>query len=265
MITTVDIRAIQENPIRSFSTSKESGSPASENTPLPEGLDGLSNFQVVNAERRIEAKGSESRLRATTYASILGVDAERLARYVGGLLRRVPQENRWAHQDDLEQSIWAHLYHRKEHARSNWEVVKLVARDAYTKWYTAYAEERQLAVEATNRAISLEREYQREHQDSPEPIGHDIGDPRWVGWETALVGNVDAIRLFNHLPEPIRAMVERKANGEPQNAIERNRLSRWLKGGGTRRNPGHETNKDIIANVLKGTHVGPIVWYKAIR
>jgi len=113
MTTTVDIRAIQENPIRSRFASKESASPASENTPLPEGLNGLSNFQVVNAERRIEAKGSESRLRATTYASILGVDTDKLAKWVGAFLRRVPQENRWAHQDDLEQSIWAHLYKEK--------------------------------------------------------------------------------------------------------------------------------------------------------
>jgi len=140
-----------------------------------------------------------------------------------------------------------------------------VVRDAYTKWYTAYAEERQLAVEATNRAISLEREYQRDQQERPEGVGHDIGDPTWVGWETALVGNVDAIRLFNHLPESIRAMVERKANGEPQNVKERKRLSRWLKGGSSKRNPTAQTNKDIIANVLKGTHVGAIVWYKAIR
>ena len=265
MTTTVDIRAIQENPIRSRFASKESASPASENTPLPEGLNGLSNFQVVNAERRIEAKGSESRLRATTYASILGVDTDKLAKWVGAFLRRVPQENRWAHQDDLEQSIWAHLYKEKHLTAGNWELVKLSVRGAYTRWYTAYAEERQLAVEATNRAISLEREYQRDQQERPEGVGHDIGDPTWVGWETALVGNVDAIRLFNHLPESMRAMGERKANGEPQNVKERKRLSRWLKGGSSKRNPTAQTNKDIIANVLKGTHVGAIVWYKAIR
>ena len=150
----------------------------------------------------------------------------------------------------------------------------MVASDAYSDWYTRYANERQLSVEAEQRAISLERAYARESQDDSEPMGHDIPESRpcgqtpyngWVGWEKALEANVDATRLFKNLPESIRDLVERKANGEPQNAKERKRLSRWLQGGSTKRNPHLHTNKDILSAVLKGAHVGKVVWYKPIR
>jgi hypothetical protein len=245
-----------------------------EDSPLPDGLDGLNNFEANNGERRHNAGGSEQRQRARVNASILGVDADRLARYVGSFLRRVPAENRWHHQDDLEQSIWALLYQRRQYVQGNFELVKLVARDAYTTWYSAHAKERQLNVEAVNRAISLERAYQREHQERPEGIGHDIPESRpcgqtpyngWVGWEDALIGNVDATRLFQNLPESMSALFERKSNGSPANAKERKQLSRWLQGGSSKRHPDAQTNRDIIGNVLRGTHVGPIVWYKAIR
>ena len=245
-----------------------------DHNPVPDGLDGLDNFKANNAERRINAGGSEQGQRARVYASILGVEAEKLGAYVGSLARRVPQENRWHHQEDLEQSIWAQLHHRREHVQGSWERVKLVASDAYSDWYTRYANERQLGVEAEQRAISLERAYARDGQDDSEPMGHDIPESRqcgqtpsngWVGWEKALEANVDATRLFQNLPESIRDLVERKANGEPQNAKERKRLSRWLQGGSTKRNPNLNTNKDILSAVLKGAHVGKVVWYKPIR
>ena len=236
-----------------------------EHNPAPDGLDGLDSYEAVNAERRHNASGSERRQRATVYASILGVEADRLARYVGSFLRRVPAENRSHHADDLEQSIWAHLYHRREYCQGKWTLVRLVASDAYKTWYSALAEYRQLAVEAVNRSISLERAYQRDHQERPEGIGHDIPDASWVGWEDALVGNVDALRLFNHLPDHIRDMVERRGNGSPANATERKQLQRWLRGGSSKRHPDAQTNKHIISNVFRGTHVGAVVWYKAIR
>ena len=236
-----------------------------EHAAVPDGLDGLDSFQAVNAERRVNAHGSESRQRATVFASILGVNAERLAKYVGAMVRRVPAENRQSHQEDLEQAIWTHLLHRKAHVVGNWEVTKMVVRDAYKAWYSAYAEERQLAVDAERRAISLERAYAREHQQRPEGIGHDIRDDSWLGWEDTLVENVDATRLFANLPEAIRDMVERKANGEPQNAKERQRLSRWLRGGSSKRHPTAKTNSDTVKAILDGTHIGKVAWHKAIR
>ena len=236
-----------------------------DHNPVPDGLDGLDNFQAVNAERRINAGGSEQMQRATVYASILGVKADRLARYVGSLLRRVPAENRQSHQEDLEQGIWAHLLHRKTHVLGNWALVKLVVGDAYKTWYSTYAEERQLAVEAVNRSISLERAYARDHQEAPEGIGNDVPDGSWVGWETAVDGNVDGHRAMSALPADIRDIAERKANGVPIGRLERNRLSKWLGGGPTKRNPNVPTNKELLATVLAGTHIGPVVWSKPKR
>ena len=245
-----------------------------DHNPVPDGLDHLDNFQSNNAERRINAGGSEPRQRARVYASILGVEAEKLGAYVGSLVRKVPQENRWHHQEDLEQSIWAQLHHRQAHVQGSWERVKMVASDAYSDWYTRYANERELSVEAERRAISLERAYARESQDDSAPMGHDIPESRpcghtpyngWVGWEKALEANVDATRLFQNLPESIRDLVERKANGEPQNAKERQRLSRWLRGGSSKRNPDAKTNSDTVKAIITGTHIGKVEWHKAIR
>jgi len=232
---------------------------------MPDGLDSLTTFQAVNAERRVNAHGSEERQRATVYASILEVDADRLAKYVTGLLRRVPAENRWYHREDLEQSIWTHLLHRKGYVQGNFEVAKLVARDAYKIWYKAYADERQLAVEAVNRSISLERAYARDHQERPEGIGNDVLDSGWVGWETAVEGNADGHRAMASLPEHIQGIVERKANGTPISQVERNQLSKFLRGGPTKKTPNTPTNQQLLATVLEGTHIGPIVWSKPAR
>ena len=233
--------------------------------PVPDGLDGLDNFQTTNAERRVNAGGSEPRQRARVYASILGVNAEKLAAYVGSLLRRVPAENRWHHQEDLEQAIWALLYQRREYCQGSWELVKLVTSDAYATWYSAYANERQLGVEAINRSISLERAYASAEQGDSEPIGHDVPDGSWIAWETAVESNVDGYKAMVALPEHIQALVERKANGTPITRAERTRLQRFLAGGPTKKVPATLTNKQVLARVLAGTHIGPITWSKPQR
>jgi hypothetical protein len=232
---------------------------------LPDGLDKLDNWQLVEAERKLNAGGSETSKRAQAIASVIGVEQSKLVGYVLSLMRRVPQLNRWDYRSDLEQAIWTHLTHRKASIGGNWSLVKLECQVAYKRWYTKYSGEAQLGIDAERRAISLERAYARDQQSESDHVGADVVDTDWLGWETALVENVDAMKLFNNLPENIRDMVERKANGEPQNAQERKRLSRWLKGGSSKRNPDAQTNKDIVLAVLKGTHVGPIVWYKPIR
>lgn len=236
-----------------------------EHNSMPDGLDHLTNYEAVNAERRANAHGSEQRQRATVYASMLEVDATRLAAWVGSFLRRTPQVNRWSHQEELEQAIWQHLLVRKAHARGNWELVKLVVRDAYRDWYKRYADEAQLGVEAVNRAISLERAYARDHQDAPEGIGNDLKDHGWVGWETAVDANVDGHRAMSALPGELRAIVERKANGTPITRAERTRLQRFLAGGPSKRNPNIPTNKTVLAAVLAGTHIGKIAWAKPQR
>ena len=236
-----------------------------EESELPDGLDQLDNWQTVEAERKLNAGGSETTKRAQAVASMIGVDHGKLTGYVVSLMGRVPQLNRWDYRQDLEQAIWAHLSHRKASIDGSWQLAKLECQVAYKRWYRHYSGEAQLGVEAEQRSISLERAYSRDQQSESDHVGADVVDTDWLGWETALVENVDALKLFNNLPENIRDLVERKANGEPQNAMERKRLSRWLKGGSTKRNPNLNTNKDIVTAVLKGTHVGPIVWHKPIR
>jgi hypothetical protein len=102
------------------------------------------------------------------------------------MLGRVPtvarDPNRIQNQDDLEQAIWAKLWVGRAWAIGSWERVKVVISGAYKNWYTVYANERQLGVEATNRAISLERAYAREQQSDSEPVGYDVPDGSWVGW-----------------------------------------------------------------------------------
>ena len=236
-----------------------------EESELPDGLDQLDNWQLVEAERKLNAGGSETTKRAQAVASMIGVDHGKLTGYVVSLMRRVPQLNRWDYRQDLEQAIWTQLTHRKASIDGSWGLAKLECQVAYKRWYTHYSGEAQLGVEAERRAISLERAYARDQQSESDHVGADVVDTDWLGWETALVENVDAMKLFNNLPENIRELVERKANGEPQNAQERKRLSRWLKGGSSKRNPDAQTNKDIVTAVLKGTHVGPITWHKSIR
>ena len=236
-----------------------------EESEIPDGLDHLDNWQLVEAERKLNAGGSETSKRAQAVASMLGVEHDRLTGYVLSLMKRVPQLNRWDYRQDLEQAIWTHLSHRKASIAGSWPLTRLECQVAYKRWYSRYAGEAQLGVEAERRAISLERAYARDQQSESDHVGADVVDADWLGWETALVENVDAMKLFNNLPENIRDLVERKANGEPQNAKERKRLSRWLKGGSTKRNPNLNTNKDIVTAVLKGTHVGPITWHKSIR
>ena len=231
----------------------------------PEGLDKLTDFEAVEAERKINAGGSETSKRAQAIASMLGVETSKLTGYVLSLMRRVPQVNRWDYRQDLEQSIWSHLTHRKGSIVGNWGLVKLEAQVAYKRWYSVYSGEAQLALEAERRAISLERAYARDQQSESDHVGADIPDVAWVGWESALESNLDGLKAFSALPERIQGIVERKANGTPISRLERNQLSKWLAGGPSKRNPDVPTNKEVLANVLAGTHKGPIVWSKPAR
>jgi hypothetical protein len=256
---------------------------ALEHNPMPDGLDHLNSYDLVNGERRINAHGSESRGRAMVYASMLELDAEALGRYIGALGWRLPSKdpNRWAHQEDLEQAILLALYVRRGHVRGNWEKAKLVASDTYKTWYKRYVNERQLGVEAAQRAINLENTHAKARQeasknqrgeapvvyssDRQDGMGYNLPDPRWVGWEEAIAGNLDGYRAAASLPADIRDVAERKANGVPISRLERNRLSKWLGGGPTTKSPNTPTNKEVLAAVMAGSHRGEIVWSKPKR
>lgn len=231
---------------------------------IPEGLEALDSYTAINAERRRNAKGPEIDQRARVYASALEVDAKQLVKLVQSMLGRVPTQsrdpNRLQNQDDLEQAIWAKLWASKAWATGSWERVKVVISGAYKNWYTVYANERQLGVEATNRAISLERAYAREQQSDSEPVGYDVPDDGWVGWQDAVEANADAWWAMTALPDKIQGIVERKSNGVPISQTERNQLTKFLAGGPTKKTPSTPTNKQVLANVMKGTHVGPIRW-----
>jgi len=231
---------------------------------LEDGLDLLDNWQLVEAERKLSAGGSETTKRAQAVASMVGVPHDRITGYVVSLMNRVPQLNRWDYRQELEQAIWTHLTHRKADIAGDWDIAKMECQVAYKRWYSKHSKEAQLGVEAEQRSISLERAYARDQQGESESEA-DVTDQAWINWEDAVGENLDLLRLVNSLPENIRDMVERKANGEPQNATERKRLQRWLKGGSSKKLPHAQTNKDIVTAVLKGTHLGAIVWHKPIR
>jgi len=230
----------------------------------PDGLDGLVGYQAVIAERRATAGGPELDRRTRVLASVLGVDSKALTKYVQGLLRKTPSENRWSHQEDLEQAISTMLYKARAWVDGSLERAYIVASGAYKDWYSLHSNYRQLGVEAQQRAISLERHYAVERQDA-EGVGHDLADPSWVGWEEAVADNADAWYAMASLPEQIQNIVERKANGVPIAKLDRNRLSLFLGGGPTKAAPNLPTNKDVLASVMAGTHVGPIRWAKPKR
>ena len=238
--------------------------PSGESDDQPEGLEGLVAYQAVNAERRATAKGPELDRRARVLASVLGVDSKDLARYIQGLLRKTPQANRWSHQEDLEQAIYTLLYKGREWCAGSLERCQVVASGAYKNWYSLHSNHNQLGVEAQQRAISLERHYASERQDA-EGVGHDLRDDSWVGWEEAVADNTDAWYAMASLPEQIQNIVERKANGVPIAKLDRNRLSLFLGGGPTKKEPNLPSNKDILASVMAGTHLGPIRWNKPKR
>jgi len=257
--------ARMSNPIREWPTAQEAGSGYSPNAPLPDGLDDLRGFDAVNAERRLAAGGSEFKKRCQAYASILGVDADRLGKQIASLLRRVPQDNRWSHQEELEQAIWVALSRGQDWVMGSWDRTRVAISGAYKDWYTALSNYRQTATAAELRAISLERAYAREMQGGSEAVGYDLADASWVGWEEAVESNADGYNALAALPGDIRDTVERKSNGVPIGRLERNRLSKWLGGGPTKSHPEIPTNKTVLAAMLACTHIGPVEWSKPKR
>jgi hypothetical protein len=113
--------------------------------------------------------------------------------------------------------------------------------------------------------MSLERAYARDQQSDSDEIGADLIDANWLSWEDGVSDNIDLRRLYLALPERVRTLVEQRINGTPITKKERTYLSQFLRGGFKKSKPSARTNKDIMLAVLKGTHVGAVVWYKQAR
>jgi len=259
----------------------------------PEGLDGLVSYDQIQAEYRIAAGGPPIDQRARDLASVLGVQVKELVKYVQGIKARVPSQdrdsNREWNQDELEQEVWAMLWESRGWAKGNWERAKVVISGAYKNWYSVYANQRKLGVEAVVRAMKAEikagKDAQKNAQvhhrvavtsleeayaaygngETPEAVGFDLSDMAWYGWEDAVETGSGAWWAMAALPEEIQGIVERKANGSPITRPERMRLSRFLAGGPTKRSPSILTNKQVLANIVAGTHQGPIRWSKPKR
>jgi hypothetical protein len=267
---------------------------AEDQYPQPEGLDGLVGYEAVRAEYRREAGGPPINQRARDMASVLGLEVQPLVKYVQAVCARVPSKdrdsNREWNQAELEQEIWAHLWKGRGKARGNWEMAKLIVQGAYKDWYKTYSNHRQLGVEAVVRAMKAEIKAGKTAQknsrfpghkvavtsleeayagwgngESPEAVGFDLKDLDWHGWEDTVETGSGAWWAMVALPDNLRDIIERKANGSPITPTERKGLTRFLAGGPTKTKPSILTNKQVLANIVAGTHLGPIRWSKPQR
>ena len=273
---------------------------ADDQYPQPEGLDGLVGHDAVNAERRRTAGGREVLDRNRDVASVLALDSTKLVKYVQAMMSKVPSKdrdsNRQWNQDELEQEIWAGLWASRHFIRpsqespGNWERARLVIGGAYKNWYNVYLGHRQLGVEAVVRAMKAEIKAGKTAQknskfpghrvavtsldeayaawgngESPEAVGFDLKDLDWQGWEDTVEAGSGAWWAMVALPDNLRDIIERKANGSPITPTERKQLTRFLAGGPTKTKPSILTNKQVLANIVAGTHLGPIRWSKPQR
>ena len=232
-----------------------------EQAKLPDGLDGLTNFEVIQAERKATAQGSELTRRAKSMAPRLGCDVDRLTAYVVGLLGRVPKVNRWDYRDDLEQTIWRTLVMEADRVKGDWTLIKLSITGAYRRWYGKLVTYKALAVDGVGQAISLDRTAWSESQSEGYEDWSLYVKPDSQDWETDVETAVDNARYSNGvkalqdaLPELIRGIIQRRLDGVTLTPRERKQFSRWL-----------ATNAATVRRVLAGSESEPILWRKASR
>ena len=228
---------------------------------LPDGLDGLTTYELVQAERKITAQGSELTRRAKAMAPRLGCDVDRLTAYVVGLLGRVPKVNRWDYREELEQTIWRTLVMEADRIKGDWTLIKLSCTGAYRRWYGKLVAYRTLAVDGVGQAISLDRTAWSESQSEGYDDWSQYVAPHSQEWETDVETAVDNARyangvqrLQNALPELIKGIIQRRLDGVTLSPRERKQMSRWL-----------ATNATTVRKVLAGSESDPILWRKASR
>ena len=217
--------------------------------PLPDDLKGLTDYETIQAEYKIQ--GATVKGRAKHMGAVLGVDGEELANYVFKLSYRVRSDepNRGDIAQELEQYLWMKLWEARTKLQGNKAKVFLHISASYKNWYRLYSVERQLGVEAINRAISLDREFARIMQGEATEKPKD--GETWIGWEDALHGNIDGMRLWKKLPERMQKVAEKKLNKIALTVAERTYLLGWSR-----------ANKELLLAVMQGYVTGELSWNK---
>lgn len=127
--------------------------------------------------------------------------------------RKVPRPER---EDMFQELALAVLEHRMEDERLAYAVARCDWRDWWEKYYT-----RQHYYGGSLNATVLDGEGQ-EFEFGELLVGE-------VDFERRIAGKVDGQRLYAQLPDPIKAVVNKRLIGKPLNATERQRLSRFVK------------------------------------
>ena len=266
----------------------------------PELLAGLAldSFTFVEKERRLDLEWGgagenwEGKAQAAFFALGLpyGPDLpgyKDLAGLVAKTSWRVAQAdpNRLNLVGDLESYIWTALLDRAEGGLT-WEIAKLEIGGAYTEWYRQLNALKVLSSDAHGNAISLDRKAYAEAEGA-EWLANDYdqrvnnwqqeeGGPllNLNDWESYVEAKVNVEYLLLALPEEIRDIIVKKADGVTLTPTERKRLSRFLRGGPTKRRTspdGRDTNTPAnsfqVRQILEGGPIaGNIVsWHKSQR
>jgi hypothetical protein len=256
----------------------------------PELLKGLAldSFTFVEKERRLDLEwggaGENWEGKALSVFFALGLPYgpdlpgyKDLAGLVAKASWRVAQAdpNRLNLVGDLESYLWWSLLNRAD-TGLNWEVVKLEIAGAYRKWYKRLNELKVLSSDAQGNAISLERRAYAEREAEGwdgEWLANE-SDYRTYHWESYVEAQANVDQLLEVLPEDIREIVVKKASGVPIVKGERDKLSRWLRGGPTKRRTtpdGRNTetpeNSFQVQMILEGGlpagRNGIVSWHKA--
>ena len=228
-------------------------------------MSGLPASEFLGVELKVNKETFPQRSR--TMATKLGVDSKKLQSRVQGFLYKVPRgANSQSLRDELEQAIWlqlTHWYNRtgkdiSESGQRNALVlsVKGEVASAYNRWYTRYADERQLGTNAELRAIALDRAYDRNRQQGltfaeelqaeaeGTPTGLDsldqiqdedqeqfqtLADKDWVDLAELVNSELSILKLLNSMPERIKRITIQKINGYAIIRRDRTYFDKWMK------------------------------------
>lgn len=227
-------------------------------------MSGLPASEFLGVELKVNKETFPQRSR--TMATKLGVDSKKLQSRVQGFLYKIPRgANSQSLRDELEQAIWlqlTHWYNRTgknvtESGQRNALVlsVKGEVASAYNRWYTRYADERQLGTNAELRALALDRAYDRNRQQGltfaeelqaeaeGTPTGLDsldqiqdedqeqfqnLADKDWVDLAELVNSELSILKLLNSMPERMRKIAVQKVNGYVIHKNDKKYWDRWM-------------------------------------
>jgi hypothetical protein len=273
----------------------------------PELLKGLAldSFTFVEKERRLDLEWGgagenwEGKAQAAFFRLGLpyGPDLpgyKDLAGLVAKASWRVAQAdpNRLNLVGDLESYLWTALIDcatdpkTKRQRCITWEIAKLEIGGAYTEWYRQLNTLKVLSSDAHGNAISLDRKAYAEGEGA-EWLANDYdqrvnnwqqeeGGPllNLNDWESYVEAKVNVEYLLLALPAEIRDIIVKKADGVTLTPTERKRLSRFLRGGPTKRRTspdGRDTNTPAnsfqVRQILDGGIPADqiVSWHKSQR